>query len=75
MNTIYKNEKYNFYWFRNSKGYYHILKVKAMKYENVIQWYSIEDMRLKPDDTLHSEFYGNYKTELDCLEAIENYFN
>jgi len=75
INTIYKNDLYNFYWFENSKGYIHVLKPHAMKCEGIIEWYSIEDMRLKPNDMLHSEFYGRYKTELDCIQAIENYCN
>ena len=72
-NIVYHNDKYNFYWYLNSKGYYHVLKVKAMMYDGRVLYFTVEDMRLKPNDTLHSNTYGNYKTESEAIQAIKNW--
>ena len=72
-NIIYHNDKYNFYWYLNSKGYYHVLKAKAMMFDGRIIYFTVEDMRLKPNDTLHSTDCGNYKTKEEVIQAIESW--
>ena len=75
INTVYHNEKYNFYWYLNSKGYYHVLKVKAMRYEGRVIYFTVEDMTLKPNDTLSSKNCGNYQTESEVIKIIESWCN
>lgn len=75
INNIYKNEKYNFYWYENNRGYIHILRVVTVKMNGKIQHYSIEDNRLKPNGKLASVFWGIYKTPSEAEYAIIHYLD
>lgn len=70
-NRVYKNSVYNWYWFINSKGYYHILKPCKINYDGKFSHYEIEDILLKADNTTSSKTYGYYKTKDECIQAIE----
>ena len=70
-NRVYKNSVYNWYWFINSKGYYHILKPCKINYDGKFSHYEIEDILLKADNMTSSKTYGYYKTKDECIQAIE----
>jgi hypothetical protein len=70
-NRIYKNSTYNWYWFTNQKGYYHILKTCKINYNGQFSHYEIEDILLKADNMTSSKTYGHYKTREECIQAIE----
>ena len=71
-NKYYKNEKYGWYWYINTKGFYHIVKPCKINYDGVFSHYEIEDFLITKDDTMKSvSCRGYYKTREDCIEAIE----
>lgn len=73
LNTVYTNSIYGWKWYVNSKGYFHIVKLARMKLNGKIKYYSIENARLKTDNTLHSEFEGQYFSLTDAIQAYRNY--
>jgi hypothetical protein len=70
-NRVYKNSVYNWYWYTNQKGYYHILKPCKINYDGHFSHYEIEDILLKADNLTSSKTYGHYKTKEECIQAIE----
>lgn len=70
-NRVYKNNTYNWYWYTNQKGYYHILKPCKINYDGQFSHYEIEDILLKADNMTSSKTYGYYKTREECIQAIE----
>jgi len=72
-NKIYKNETYGWYWYINTKGYYHIIKPCKVNYDGVFSHYEIEDFLITKSNTMKSVSCGGfYKTREACIEVIEN---
>ena len=62
----------NFYFYINTKGFYHIVRPCKIKYDGEFSHYEIVDYLLKKDDTLkETKCCGNYKTKEDCIAKIE----
>ena len=71
-NKYYKSAKGNFYYFINTKGYYHIIKPCRMRLDGEISHYEIVDYLLTKDNMLReSSSYGYYNTKDDVIKAIE----
>lgn len=71
-NKIYKNEKFNIYYFVNSHGYMHILKPMSVKMDGEILYYSIEDYMLTKDNMLRSKGWrGEFVTIREVIEELE----
>jgi hypothetical protein len=70
-NRVYKNSVYNWYWYINSKGYFHILKPCKINFDGHFSHYEIEDILLKSDNMTKSSTKGFYKTKEDCIQEIE----
>ena len=51
-NKVYKNEQYNIYWFINSKGYMHVLRLSKVNINGKISGYAINDFVLTKDNML-----------------------
>ena len=51
-NKVYKNEQYNIYWFINSKGYMHVLRLSKVNINGKISGYAINDFMLTKDNML-----------------------
>ena len=73
LNTVYTNSVYGWKWYCNSKGYFHILGIKPMRLDGKIIYYCIENMLLKSDDMLKSDYEGQYFTLEEAQKALENY--
>lgn len=74
INTIYKNEENGFYWYENSRGYIHVLKVKPMTAEGGrVVYYAIEDSMLKADGMLKHETHGFLRTVEDAEQIIKEW--
>ena len=54
-NQTYKNNKYNIYWFVNSKGYLHVLRPSIEKMNGRIVNYTIKDFMLTKDNMLQDK--------------------
>ena len=71
-NKVYKNEKYNLYWFINSKGYMHVLKPCKVTLDGKLLHYAIEDNLLTTDNMVQSKGNnGNYTTVQEVIEELE----
>ena len=51
-NKVYQNEQYNIYWFINSKGYMHVLRLSKVNINGKISGYAINDFMLTKDNML-----------------------
>lgn len=72
-NKLYKNEKYNIYYFINTHGYMHILKPFAVKMNKRIIYYSIEDYLLTKDNMLQSKGWnGEFTTLQEVIKELEH---
>lgn len=70
-NKYYKSAEGNFYYYINTKGYYHILKPTRILYDGEFSHYEIVDYLLRKDDTLHEvKSYGYFKTKEELIEKI-----
>ena len=71
-NKVYKNAKYNLYWFINSKGYMHVLKPCRVTLDGKLLHYAIEDNLLTTDNMVQSKgSNGNYTTVQEVIEELE----
>lgn len=71
-NKYYKSAEGNFYFYINSKNYFHIVKPCKIKYDGEFSHYEIVDYLLQKDDTLKETSCGGYyKTREACIAAIE----
>jgi len=71
-NKYYRSAEGNFYFYINTKGFYHIVRPCKIKYDGEFSHYEIVDYLLKKDDTLkETKCCGNYKTKEDCIAKIE----
>lgn len=68
-NQTYKNNKYNIYWFVNSKGYLHVLRPSIEKMNGRIVNYTIKDFMLTKDNMLQD------KGVLHRFSTIEEVYN
>lgn len=72
-NKVYKSAEGEFYFYINTKGYFHILKPCGVKYGEKIIHYEITDYLLTKENTLReTSSIGTYKTIEDCVQAIES---
>ena len=71
-NKYYKSAEGEFYFYINTKGYYHIIKPCRIKYGGEFSHYEIRDCLLTKDNMLkETGCYGYYKTREDVIKAIE----
>ena len=62
----------NFYYYINTKGYYHVLRPCKVSYGGKFSHYEINDYLLKVDDTLKLvKNYGCYETREDVISELE----
>ena len=54
-NKVYKNEQYNIYWFINSKGYMHVLRLSKVIINGELSGYAINDFMLTKDNMLYDK--------------------
>ncbi len=75
-NKVYKNEQYNIYWFINSKGYMHVLRLSKVNINGKISGYAINDFMLTKDNMLDDKgmiFQADTQKEIaDRLEVMCN---
>ena len=71
-NKYYKSTDGKFYFYINTKGYYHIIKPCKVNYYGVHTYYTIDDYLLTKDNTLKKvKHYGYYETLENLIEVIE----
>lgn len=71
-NKYYKSAEGNFYYYRNTKGYYHIVRPCRIRYEGEFSHYEIIDYLLTKDNTLkETKCSGFFKTSEECIKRIE----
>lgn len=71
-NKYYRSAEGNFYFYINTKEFYHIVRPCKIKYDGKFSHYEIVDYLLTKDDTLKEiKCYGNYRTKEDCIAKIE----
>ena len=71
-NKVYKSAEGGFYFYINTKGYYHILKPCRVRYDGEFSHYEITDSLLTKENTLREvSSRGYYKTREECIQAIE----
>lgn len=71
-NKYYKSVEGEFYYYINTKGYYHIIKPCRVKVDGKFSHYEITDYLLTKDNMLReSSQYGYYNTVEDVISAIE----
>lgn len=71
-NKYYKSAEGNFYFYINTKGFYHIVRPCKIKYNGEFSHYEIVDYLLTKDDTLKEMgSCGLYKTKEECIAKIE----
>lgn len=72
VNKYYKSAEGNFYFYINSKGWYHIIKPCRFKYDGEFSHYEIIDYLLTKENTLReSKYIGYFNTKEECIKAIE----
>jgi hypothetical protein len=70
-NKYYKSAEGEFYFYINTKGYYHIIKPCRIKYDGEFSHYEIRDCLLTKDNILKEVSCGGfYKTKDEVIEAI-----
>ncbi len=71
-NKHYRSAEVNFYYYINTKGYYHVLRPCKVSYGGKFSHYEINDYLLKVDDTLKLvKNYGCYETREDVISELE----
>lgn len=71
-NKRYKSAEGNFYFYINTKGYYHIVKPCKINYDGQFSHYEISDSLLTRDGTLKEvSCRGCFETRDDAVRAIE----
>lgn len=72
-NKVYKSAEGEFYFYINTKGYYHILKPCCIKYNGEFSHYEIKNLLLTKDNTLkETSCTGFYKNKTQCIQAIRS---
>ena len=70
LNKHYKSSEGDFYFYINTKGYFHILRPCKVKFDGIFSHYEIVDYLLTKYGTLkETKSYGCFKTK---EEAVEN---
>jgi len=69
-NKTYYNDKYNIYWYVNTKGYLHVLQPCIMEYGGRTHFVIRDSMLTKDDMLKETSVYGDYTTKEDCIDAI-----
>lgn len=73
-NKYYQSAEGNFYFYINTKGYYHIVKPCKINYDGHFSHYEIKDCLLTKDGTLKEvSCRGVYETRDVAVEAIKNF--
>lgn len=71
-NKYYKSAQGDFYYYINSRGYYHIIKPIKIRYNGIIHHYEIKDYLLTEDNFLKVHgFFGCFKNAEEVIRAIE----
>jgi len=71
-NKYYKSAEGNFYFYINTKGYYHIVRPCKIKYGEEFSHFEIRDLLLTKDNMLKEVSCGGYYKSLDdVIKAIE----
>ena len=71
-NKYYKSAEGEFYFYINTKGYYHIVKPCRIRYDGEFSHYEIRDCLLTKDNMLKEvSCHGYYKDREDVIKAIE----
>lgn len=71
-NKHYRSAEGNFYYYINTKGYYHVLRPYKVSYGGKFSHYEINDYLLKVDNTLKLvKNYGCYETREDVISELE----
>lgn len=71
-NKYYHTAEGNFYYYINSKGFYHAVKPCRMKVNGVFSHYAISDYLITKDNKIKEiSCNGFFKTREDCIAAIE----
>ena len=71
-NKHYRSAEGNFYYYINTKGYYHVIRLCKVSYGGKFSHYEINDYLLKVDDTLKLvKNYGCYETREDVILELE----
>lgn len=73
LNTLYYNKVFGWWWYRNSKGHFHVVKIERKrkiftKTAGRIVWYGIYDYMLSGSNEVKFSKYYGYKDTID--EAI-----
>lgn len=72
-NQYYKSAEGDFYFYINTKGYYHIVKPCKINYNGQFSHYEIRDCLLTKDGNLKEvSSRGYYGKREDVIKAIEN---
>ena len=73
FNRLYKMENSAYYFYYNSRGYYHIMIPRTYKTSNKIFSHDIEDYILTKDGNLrYTKTYGTYRTRDDLYNAYKD---
>lgn len=71
-NKYYKSATGDFYYYINSKCWYHIIKPCRIKYNGEFSHYEIQDCLLTKENTIREiKCCGYYKTREECIAEIE----
>ena len=71
-NKYYKSSEGNFYYYINTKGYYHILKPRKVNFDGEFSHYEIVDYLLRKDNTIYEVVsFGYFKTKDELMELIK----
>lgn len=70
-NKKYRASEYEFWYYINTKGYFHILLPHKIKYNDKFSHFEIVDYLLTKDNTLkETKSYGVYKTLVEVKAAL-----
>lgn len=73
-NKYYKSAEGNFYFYINTKGYFHIIRPRKVKYDGKFSHFEIVDYLLTKDNMLREASSGkSFKTMDDCIAEIESH--
>lgn len=71
-NKYYESAEGGFYFYINTKGYYHIIKPCRINYDGKFSHYEIRDYLLTKENTLKEVGrHGYYKSRVESIKVIE----
>lgn len=70
LNKYYKSVEGNFYFYINTKGYYHIVRPCRIKYNGEFSHFEIRDLLLTKDNMLKEVSCGGYYKDLDTVIKV-----